>query len=233
MFTKSAEFYDVIYSWKDYAAESEGVRGYVEQYGKSSGKTLLEVACGTGHHAEYLQQNFQVEGLDLDEELLKIARKRCPAVPFYHGDMVTFDLGKQYDVVTCLFSSIGYTCTTEKLNSAIHQIAKHLLIGGVTLIEPWFTPDQWESRHMGARFVDLPDLKIARINVSYTEGDVSIMDFHYMIGTAQGVDYFSEEHRLGLFTDAQYRAAFASAGLELYHDPQGLDGRGIYIGVKG
>src|SRR5436309_10497304 len=98
MFTKSAEFYDAIYSWKDYAAESELARGYIATYQKSSGNTLLELACGTGQHALHLQEHFQVEGLDLDDELLKIARRRCPAVPFYRGDMVSFALGKKYDV---------------------------------------------------------------------------------------------------------------------------------------
>jgi len=232
MFTKSAEFYDAIYSWKNYAEEVELAEGYIAQYKKSSGKTLLEVACGTGQHAQYFQKDFQVEGLDLDPELLKIARKRCPMMKFYEADMVAFDLGKQYDVVTCLFSSIGYTETVEKLNTAMKNIANHLLIGGVALIEPWFTPDQWEPRHVTARFLDLPNLKIARINVSYAEGDVSILDFHYLIGTPQGVENIREEHRLGLFTDQQYRAAFELAGLDLYFDPKGLDGRGIYIGVK-
>ena len=85
MFTKSAEFYDAIYSWKDYAAEAELVRGYIEQYGQSSGKTLLEVACGTGHHAQYLQEHFQVEGLDLDDELLKIAPQALPDDPLLSG----------------------------------------------------------------------------------------------------------------------------------------------------
>ena len=232
MFTKSAEFYDAIYSWKDYAVEAELAAQYIAKYQQSSGKTLLEVACGTGHHAQYFQNDFEVEGLDLDAELLKIARKRCPTVPFYQGNMVDFDLGKQYDVVTCLFSSIGYTETVDRLESALKCIANHLLLGGVTLVEPWFTPDQWEPRHVSAQFVDLPDLKIARMNVSYKEGDVSILDFHYLIGTPQGVENIHEEHRLGLFTDAQYRAAFENAGLDLYYDPQGLDGRGIYIGVK-
>ena len=64
--------------------------------------------------------------------------------------MVDFDLGKQYDAVTCLFSSIGYTETVERLNRAVKQIARHLLIGGVTVIEPWFTPDQYESRRVHA-----------------------------------------------------------------------------------
>ncbi len=236
MFTKSAEFYDAIYSWKDYAAEAELVHRFAEAHQQSPGNTLLDVACGTGQHLSYLQEHYQVEGLDLDPELLKVARGRCPAVPFYQADMVDFDLGKQFDVVTCLFSAIGYAKTVERLDSALRSIARHLVPGGVALVEPWLMPGQFIPKHVGARFVDLPDLKIARINNGVIEAgaavDLSVMDFHYLIGTPDGVEHFTERHELALFTDAQYRAAFEGAGLETELDAGGLDGRGIYLGMK-
>ena len=233
MFTKSAEFYDAIYSYKDYAAEAELVRGYIEQYRQpTSGKTLLDVGCGTGHHLQYLQEWYQVEGLDLDGELLKIARGRCPDVSFHQADMVDFELGRAFDVVTCLFSAIGYVKTADRLNSAVQRIAAHLLPEGVALVEPWLMPGQFIPKHVRARFVDLPDLKIARINTARVEGNVSILDFEYLVGTPEGIEHFSEQHELGLFTDAEYRAAFAGAGLETHLDSGGLDGRGIYIGIK-
>ena len=47
------------------------------------------------------------------------------------------------------------------------------------------------------------------------------------------VSHFVEEHELGLFSDEQYRAAIAAAGLELdSFDPQGLIGRGLYIALR-
>lgn len=38
---------------------------------------------------------------------------------------------------------------------------------------------------------------------------------------------------MGRFVDDDYLAAFRAAGLEVTHDPQGLTGRGLYIGTKG
>ncbi|HVU12501.1 MAG TPA: class I SAM-dependent methyltransferase [Phototrophicaceae bacterium] len=232
MFTKSAAFYDAIYSWKDYAAEAAQLGDLIEQNKRSPGKTLLDVACGTGQHLRYLNEVYQGEGLDLDSELLKIARERCPGVTFHQGDMVDFNLRKQYDVVTCLFSSIGYAKTVERLNSALRSIAHHLVTGGVAIVEPWLMPGQYIPKHVAARFVDLPDLKIARINTAELEGDVSILAFEYLIGTPEGVVHLSERHELTLFSDAQYRAAFQGAGLSVELATPGLDGRGLYIGVK-
>lgn len=232
MFTKSAAFYDAIYQWKDYPAETKRVVGYVRQYKRSGGSALLDAACGTGQHLQYLQEQFQVEGFDLDPNLLGIARQRLPDVPLHSADMIDFDLGKQYDVITCLFSAIGYVKTEDKLNRALARMAQHLTPGGVALIEPWFAPEQFITGRVHASFADHPDLKIARINVSRVEDGVSFLDFHYLVGTPEGIEHFTESHELGLFTDAQYRAAFTAAGLEVQHDPEGLDGRGIYIGVK-
>jgi hypothetical protein len=56
------------------------------------------------------------------------------------------------------------------------------------------------------------------------------MDMHYLIGTDRGIEYFVERHELTLFTDAEYRAALAAAGLDVEHDAHGLTGRGLYLG---
>ncbi len=56
--------------------------------------------------------------------------------------------------------------------------------------------------------------------------------FHYLIGTPDGIDYFTELHELGLFTHEQYMTAFTDAGLDVSYDKDGLMGRGLYIGVR-
>ena len=78
MFNKSAAFYDLLYSFKDYAAEADKVRLVIDAANKSGGRRLLDVACGTGHHLHHLKEHFEAEGLDLDPELLAIARQRLP-----------------------------------------------------------------------------------------------------------------------------------------------------------
>ena len=234
MFSKSAKFYNALYGsmGKDYAVEAQKVHQIIQQHKKSPGNVLLEVACGTGLHASVLQKFYQVEGLDLDAEMLAVASQNYPDIPFHQADMAKFDLGKQFDVITCLFSSIGYVKTKKRLEQAIQTMTEHLLPGGVLIVEPWFTPEQWKPGRVSALFVDQPELKIARMNTSEVEGCLSFFVFHYTVGTPQGVEYFTERHELGLFTSEEYLEAFRKAKLEVIHDPEGLDGRGLYIGLK-
>lgn len=234
MFTKSASFYDAIYAaiGKDYAREAQMLHDLLQRHKHSLGNRLLDVACGTGHHLVTLQQWYEVEGLDRDSQMLAIARRRCPGVRFHRGDLVTFRLPQRFDVVTCLFSSIGYAGTVRRLNQALRTMSRHVVPGGVVVVEPWITPGKFEEGHLGAVFVDQQDLKIARINSSTRQDGISVLRFHYLVGKRSGITHFTERHRLGLFAHERYVNAFREAGLDVTHDPEGLMGRGLYIGVR-
>jgi SAM-dependent methyltransferase len=236
VFTKSARYYDAIYGPggidKDYAGEAERVHALIQQHNRTRVHTLLDVGCGTGLHITHLRAHYAVEGLDLNPDMLDIARQRHPGIPFHQADMADFDLGRQFGAVVCLFSSIGYVRTLSRLRQALETFARHTWPGGVVIVEPWFTPDTWKPNTLHALFVDEPDLKIARMNISQTEDGVSVLDFTYLVGTLGGIEHFTERHELGLFTREDYLDAFRRVGLDVMHDPEGLAGRGTYIGRK-
>jgi SAM-dependent methyltransferase len=232
VFTKSAAFYDAVYGKKDYAGEARQVHELIQRHKRSDGNTLLDVACGTGRHLPYLREHYAVEGLDLDANLLAIACERNPGVLFHEDDMVSFDLGRQFDAVVCLFSAIAYAGTVERLRQAVASMSRHLRPGGVLLIEPFFTPDTFYPDTVHAVFVDQPELKIARISVSRVEGRLAPLEFEYLVGTPEGVTHFTERHETALFTVEEQLDAFRDAGLAVTHDPQGLTGRGLYIGTR-
>jgi SAM-dependent methyltransferase len=228
LFSRSARIYDAIYaSIRDYPREAAELDRLIQNR-RPGARTLLDVACGTGAHLEQMT-GYEVEGLDLDPEMLAVARERLPDVVFHEGDMADFDLGKRFDAVVCMFSSIGYVRTEERLHSAIAAMARHLEPGGVLVVEPWLTPKVWLDRHIGAVFVDESELKIARMNVAGRDGNLSVLEFEYLVGTPDGLERFSERHELGLFTVEQYVDAFRAADLDAQHDPEGPMGRGLYV----
>jgi len=231
MFAKSVKFYDAMYHFKDYTNASEQIHTLIQRH-LPRAKTVLDVACGTGKHLEQLQHHYDVEGLDINKDMLKIASNRCPGVPFHEGDITRFDLGRIFDVVTCLFSSIGYVKTPEKMHSAVSCMSRHLRPGGVLIIEPWFTPETYWTGKITANFVNEPELKIAWMYTSELAERVSIFDIHFLVGTPQGVEHFVERHEMGLFTHQEYIAAFNDAGMHVLYDSESPFGRGIYVGLK-
>ena len=234
MYAKSAEIYDAIYDsvGKDYAGEAAKLHKLIQEHKRSSGNALLDAACGTGRHLEHLQQWYKAEGLDLSSEMLEVARRRLPDVPLHQGDLLDFRLEQTFDAITCLFGSIAYVKTLDRLQQAVANMAEHLVPGGVLLIEPFIRPEDFRPNYLHANFVDRPDLKVVRMNVSAREGNLFIANFHYLVGSPEGIEYFTERHELGMFTDEEYREALRSARLEVFYDPEGLMGRGLFIGRK-
>jgi SAM-dependent methyltransferase len=230
VFTRSADIYDAVYSFKDYAAEAERVHELIEEHTPGA-STLLDVACGTGKHLEQLAQWYEVQGLDLNEEFVAIARDRLGDRAHIHlADMTSFDFARTFDAVTCLFSSIAYVLTEERLDAALAAMAHHLKPGGTLILEPWIAPENWIVGRPYLLTVDEPDLKIARASAAGREGDISILEFDYLVATPEGTRHFTERHEAALFTDAQYRHAFERAGLAVAVDEHGLTGRGLYLG---
>ena len=162
MFERSAYLYDAYYHFPDYAAASRNLRTLIQQFNPNA-KTLLDVACGTGKHLELLRDHYCVESLDINPDLLEIARKRCPEILFHQGNMVDFSLGRRFDVVTYLFCSISYVKTIENAELAVGCMARHLLDGGILIVEPWISPGKCWAKKMSAEITDEPELKIVRM----------------------------------------------------------------------
>ncbi len=205
LFNKSAPYYDVIYdaAGKNYKAESKQLRQLIPRHKKSKGNALLDVACGTGRHILYLKSSYSVEGLDLDPRLLAIANKRNPEVRFHKGNMLTFTLRKEFDVVTCLFSAIGYMTTLRKLRRAVRNMRLHLKPGGVLIVEPWITPRNFIRGNIHAVFVNEAKLKIARIGRSTARGRIS--HFRFSISCSNTTRHAIFQGTRGVWTFQAFR----------------------------
>lgn len=231
MFQQTVPWYDLTYSWKDYAREARSLVAILRRVGAPARGRLLDVACGTGTHLERLRGRFEVEGADVSPGMLVAARKRLPGVRLHRADMRRLDLGRTFDVVTCLFSSIGYMRSVADLERAVAAMAKHVAPGGALAIEPWFTPAQWKTGTLHAMLREHGGCAVARMNVSGRRGPFAVMVMHHLVGTPRGVRHVVEKHVMRLFTDAEYEDAIRRAGLSVVHDRKGIAGRGLWIGL--
>jgi SAM-dependent methyltransferase len=231
MFSESARHYDLIYSkFKDYEEESRNLVALLEKR-RPSARTVLDVACGTGEHARILHEKYglAVDGIDIEETFVDIAREKNRAGSFTRADMVDFDLGRRYDAVVCLFSAIGYVRTLENLTRTFLNFRNHLADNGLILVEPWFTPETAQPNRFDLVTAESDEVKVARASHSEICGRISILRFDYLVTRPEGITHATEIHELGLFTVEETMASFRDAGLDVEYEPKGFFGRGLYL----
>jgi hypothetical protein len=118
------------------------------------------------------------------------------------------------------------------LAAATRSLAAHVAEGGVLLVEPWITPDAWMPGRPHVLAANAEGIALARVTVAGQHGRISTTEMHYLVGTADGVEQFEEHHELRLFTLDEMRSALEATELAVEHDPDGLMGRGLWIGTR-
>jgi SAM-dependent methyltransferase len=215
----TAEVYDLIYGvgvGKDYLVEARELAALIRER-RPETRSLLDVACGTGLHLLHLREYFdEVAGVELSPQMAEIAESRLgSSVRVTVGDMRGFDLGRRFDAVTCLFSSIGYVQSPEELQGTLRRLAAHLEPGGVLVLEPWFTPETWRPGTVHHGMAEQDGRTVIRLSYSglSEDGKKSSTDMHYLYGEeGVGVRHWRDVHIMSLFTDDEYLDAFAAAG---------------------
>jgi SAM-dependent methyltransferase len=225
-----AGLYDALYHWKDYAREAEALGGLLVSRGIEPGARIVEAACGTGSHLVHLRGHFQVCGFDLNAEMLALAKAKVPDVPLWVADMADFTVDEPCDALLCLFSSIGYLRTRPALEAAAHCFARAVRPGGVVLVEPWFTGEAWDVGRPTLH--ETPDRKIARATVADRDGEIAVMDMHWLIAErGQPVRHVVDRHEMWLCPHEVLQASFESAGFAVSWSDD-LGDRRLLVGVR-
>lgn len=234
MYDNYAEIYDLIYEFLDYEKTAKKIKKLILKNKRTEVINLLDIACGTGRHLNYLKKDFKCTGVDISDQMLDIARKNFPDIRFIKADMIDLDLKEEFDAIICLFSSIGYVKTHENLRKTINNFANHLKQGGVVIIEPWLTKSNAIDGLASMTTYESDDIKIARQCVSKIEEDITHFVMHYLIARKdEDVTYFKDSHELGLFDTDKTLQMMEEAGIDTKFLEKGLETeRGLFIGVK-
>lgn len=119
----------------------EETKVVVEMLELEGGETVLDLACGCGHHAmELALKGHHVVGVDLSEPLIRYAQgeaeRRGLAVEFVCADIRDLRLDERFDVVLSLFDgAIGYFETDEENLKTFAAISRALKQGGKHLMQ--------------------------------------------------------------------------------------------------
>ena len=146
--------------------------------------------------------------------------------------MSAFDLAERYGAVVCLFSSIGYLRTLERIEQGLRCVRRHLAVGGMVVVEPWFALGQLDAAYVMRNVAETPELRVERVRRTEIVGRLPRLQFNYTLTDASGVRHATEVHQLRRIRSVEMLAAFARAGLHAPYEEPGLDGSGIHIASR-
>lgn len=106
-------------------------RPLIEQWARSLGGPLLDIACGTGRTAiRMAAQGYQVTGVDIVPEMIAQARQkaaeRSVSIEWVLADARTFRLQKQFPFIYMLGNAFQFFLTREDQEALLARVREHV-----------------------------------------------------------------------------------------------------------
>ncbi len=183
-YDKFGEFYDAVMGNR--AKTALYIRKLIVQ-NKSNAKTILELACGTGAVLTHLAKEYEVFGLDLSAKMLSVAREKLPRVRFFNANMVTFNIGKKFDVILCVFDSINHVLDFTDWKRIFRKVDAHLVEDGLFIFD--INTEHKLQRHIGES-ASVKEFDGNVMVMDITDGGNGVSNWNIKIFEHQGNDSF-------------------------------------------
>jgi len=134
------EKYDKLVSFETRVKRS--TKFYSALFSKNNVKTILDCACGTGHHViMFNQMGFKAKGSDLSPAMIKKAKinakKYNMSTVFKISDFMrltkTFK-NEKFDAVICIGNSLPHLSSDQELTKALYEMHNVLNKGGLLVL---------------------------------------------------------------------------------------------------
>ena len=139
-------------------------RPVIEQWVRSLGGPLLDVACGTGRMAIPLAaQGYQVTGVDLVPEMIARARQKAAAqgvsVEWVVADARAFQLQRQFSFIYMVENAFQFFLTRADQEALLARVREHMHPDGRFLLETRNPSPRnlYEARRPGLQQFTTPD----------------------------------------------------------------------------
>lgn len=135
-----AKYYEIAFSFIDPKKQADLFEEFIKKYGKTSVKTVLDLACGPALQLrEMAKRGYGAIGLDSSSKMLGYLKKEALSeglkIETIKADMNNFKLKQKVDFAYIMMGSIIYTKNNNLFLSHLSSVADSLKSGGLYLIE--------------------------------------------------------------------------------------------------
>ena len=135
-----ARYYDELTANIDYVKRGEYFHSLIKKFGKTDGKILLDLACGTGSISEVMAElGYDVIGVDNSDEMLGIAIEKKFVkglnIQYLSQDMRKIDMFGTVDVTACALDSINHLSSLNDVRKVFEGVAFFSEIGGLFIFD--------------------------------------------------------------------------------------------------
>lgn len=215
MYRKFSKLYDKFMEYSDYQAWENLIEELIK-VGEPKGKKLLDIGCGTGELLLRMAKKYQCSGLDLSEEMLKIANKKLKhrEVKLYLGDMVEFNTGEKYDIMVAMFDTVNHLTSVEELEFHLESVKNSLNEGGIYIFDV-VDREFMDTMFPGGVFVDnRKDLTC--IWEHEVEDGIDYIDATYFLKNSKGHwEKLNESYSKMIFSQEQLEKSITKMGLNI------------------
>ena len=190
-FSQLAKVYDAIMADIDYDLWTQFIFKQLDKRGWQ-GKSILDIGCGTGNSLlPLLDKGYALTGLDASEEMLAIAKEKCPTVDFHLADFRSFELEERFDLIISVFDSLNNLLTQDDFFQCLEQMHKHLSDNGYVFFDANTTAGLrhlWEGNRMEGWVSDIyylwthsfdEEKKLATVKAYCSDGKHEFEEVHY------------------------------------------------------
>lgn len=203
VFENYAKYYDLLYKDKDYKKESDFIISLIKQHSQKKNLRILDIGCGTGIHAHYLaEKGYQVTGIDLSKEMIKIAQEnKNNKTEFYVADATSFNLNTKFDIVLSLFHVVSYQSSNKDISSMFSNVSKHIEKDGIFIFDFWYAPAVLtEQPSVKIKRFETDEIKVIRIAEPFMDTSYNTVDVNYEIIVTNKkdnqVELIKENHKM-------------------------------------
>lgn len=231
-----AQYYDLVYADKEYAAEADYIMSLFDRFGTTKPQSIIELGCGTAIHSTLLaQRGFNLHAIDLSADMLRLAEARVSQsavsdkVSLAQGNVQNYRTDGPFDAALSLFHIASYQTDETSLADMLQTAKVHLPPEGLFIFDFWHAPAVLHQKpELRVKRVANNEISVVRIAEPVLDEASRTVDVNYQIFVRQiGEDSsqeINETHKMRYYDVSEIEAKLRANGFTCLHAEEWLTG---------